>query len=497
MDAADRLVVLASAALTALVGGFRLGAPSLWFDEGFSLYTASGDLEHLLSLAADTEASGSLYYLLLRPWLALGQSEAALRSLALLFAVLTVPAFYGLARRLLDRATARIATPLFAVNLMLLSYAREVRGYSLALLLVTVSAYGLVRALDAHQRRWWALWSVAGALSIYAHLFAAFVLGTQALLVVVRLRGREQRRRALWATAILVVSFLPMAAFILTNTRQQISWIQPLGPRSFLDLARALTGVSFARAAAVVALGPSMALAGLGIVRLIQQARRRQDALPALLIPSWFLVPVAVAVALSIVVQPVLVPRYFIVIVPAYVLLLAVAISSLRHWTAVAIAIVLVVAPGLPSLAALYEDAGRRQDWRGAMATVGADFEANDAIAFAPGYWWVAVDYYAEQTLPLHAGPVTVYSDVDLARFRSPAIDYRATSSFGTIDAQRVWFITPEPGHVHADRAVMPRTTDEPARSPDTSGDDGARWRSVEVWEFQGLVLELLERTDD
>ena len=128
----------------------------------------------------------ALYHVLLNSWIsALGSSEATIRMLSVLFAVMTVPALYAVGARLFSRRVGVVAAVLLALNTALYSYAREARSYSLTLLLVLGASYFLVRATSQPQRRiFWAAYGVTAVLSVYAHFFAALVLLAHAVSLV-------------------------------------------------------------------------------------------------------------------------------------------------------------------------------------------------------------------------------------------------------------------------------------------------------------------------
>src|SRR5882724_11633522 len=68
-----------------------LARKPFWFDETFSVEVARLDWRNFLHLLWWREANMSLYYVLLRVWLHLGQSEFFVRSLSVVIAVATLP----------------------------------------------------------------------------------------------------------------------------------------------------------------------------------------------------------------------------------------------------------------------------------------------------------------------------------------------------------------------------------------------------------------------
>jgi mannosyltransferase len=104
--------VLAGLGLAVAVSlALRIGAlhSGYWIDEGISVGIASHPLTDI-PRALIEDGSPPLYYILLHGWIVLfGASEAATRSLSLLFALATVPAAWWGARSIFDARAGAIA----------------------------------------------------------------------------------------------------------------------------------------------------------------------------------------------------------------------------------------------------------------------------------------------------------------------------------------------------------------------------------------------------
>src|SRR5262249_37361338 len=136
-------VVLSSVLM--LVG---LGRRPLWFDETVSVEAAKLPAASLAHYVASTESNMSLYYVLLHLWSSLDGGAAFARGLSVVFGIATLPLLFALARRLFGIRTAVIAVLVLAANVNFVGHAREARGYSLAVLLVTAAALFLVLAVQ-------------------------------------------------------------------------------------------------------------------------------------------------------------------------------------------------------------------------------------------------------------------------------------------------------------------------------------------------------------
>ncbi|RME98560.1 MAG: hypothetical protein D6768_17055, partial [Chloroflexi bacterium] len=101
----------------------------------------------------------------------------------LLLGMLVLPFTYNLGRRIYNQTVGILAVFLLAIIPVHLAYSVVVRGYSGLILLVTVSVYFGVKAMQ--QNRWphWVLFLVVNLLVVYFHMFGAFAAGVQLGLV--------------------------------------------------------------------------------------------------------------------------------------------------------------------------------------------------------------------------------------------------------------------------------------------------------------------------
>src|SRR5438132_933572 len=166
---------------------YRLGAPSIWYDEAFSVELARQPLPLLWHIIWGPEPNMELYYLFLHFWLGftgfigLHPTEFVVRFPSAIFAALSSVILFLLGRRYLNINAAIVGTGLYILNDLQLIYAQQTRSYSLQLLLICISWYALFASLtqDNHQKRWWACFIGATTLAIYAHLFSLVILLAQ------------------------------------------------------------------------------------------------------------------------------------------------------------------------------------------------------------------------------------------------------------------------------------------------------------------------------
>jgi len=151
---------------------------SLWLDEANTVDIAkSAPVEILDKLSRDV--SPPLYYLLLSPWTKLlGDSETALRGLAIFFYLAGIGATWCAGVLLLGAEGARLAAFLYAVNPIVGRQAQNVRMYTLASLLASLS-FALFLRIRNHQSvctRDYVLFGIVTFLGLNTHYWFVFVL---------------------------------------------------------------------------------------------------------------------------------------------------------------------------------------------------------------------------------------------------------------------------------------------------------------------------------
>lgn len=175
--------ILLATALGLLVRLLFLGSKSLWLDEAWSLMVAQGKLTDLWSGVAD-KMNPPGYYLLLMPWVRLGESEFWLRLPSVLLGTAAIPMTYRLARLLYSEAVGLSAAWLLALSPILVWYSQEARAYALLIVLALGSMISLVNALRQQGAKWWAAHALLTASMFYTHYSALWILPVQAGLVL-------------------------------------------------------------------------------------------------------------------------------------------------------------------------------------------------------------------------------------------------------------------------------------------------------------------------
>jgi mannosyltransferase len=396
-----RLAVGAELVLGAVLGSLFLGTHSLFLDESVSATLATTPWHNFTTVVTHREANMALYYLLLRGWVVFGHSEIALRSLSVLLAVGALWVVILLARDLFGRRVALVAGLLLAVDPLFVQFAQDVRGYSLALLLVSASCFFFVRGIrqaDPPPRLCWTAYTIVTALAAYSNFWAALVPVGQALSLAFLPPGRIPWRRVLASAAALVVLLVPLGLLIESTDSAGVNWA------AGSSAGRLFTHIRSSVPHAVLDL--VVLVAAVAVVAVVVLARRRPEVgrvfarqWPLCFTACWLLVPVAAVVMLSLVDRPLLVVRYLMVSLPPAIVLVAVGVERVstlgwRGARAMATAL-LVVLVGLSALGvAQWYSLGGPQDFRSPVAYLASRVQPGDGVLIFAPYERIPVEWY-------------------------------------------------------------------------------------------------------
>ena len=234
-----------------LLLAFALGAGGLnldpiWADELASVsfmgafdppYDAAQAVTTLLDYSPD---QGPLYFVLGAYWARLvGFSHFALRFLSLLPGVLMLATLYRLGADLLSRRTALLASLLLATSAFVTLYLHDIRMYTLWMWLAIAHCWlywRLAHGIRA-SRRCWILFVVSVPLLLYTHFFSAILLSAIGVYHLLFAR-HSPRWRALilgfCAGGLMFLPYLPLVAQGIGHqasvTRNPLSALEPIPP---------------------------------------------------------------------------------------------------------------------------------------------------------------------------------------------------------------------------------------------------------------------------
>lgn len=406
---------------------WNLTAVSLWHDEAFSVLMVKYDLSEMISrLILDVHPP--LYYLAYYGWQQVfGNQVFDLRFFSLVLGILTLIAIWFLVRKTFeDKMLTFWAVLVSAVNPFLILYSQEGRMYALGLLLVVLASYFLIKAVRRKEAVDWFFFIVLASCATYVHyylLFSVFAL----LLFIAYKAYQDKENRSYFIKSILVsVSFLialylPWLKHFFSqfNQVQDNYWIPEMVagsvPNTLINL---LTGGVFGLGDSqwwlrVIIVGLILFIFIRGLIYLKEKSVEGM-----VLILINFLTPFVLAILVSFK-QSVYLDRYFIFIVPFYLIILVAGLYSFKP-KSLRVAAILLFA-GIMTFSYIQHwqqsEIEDKPGMRGASTYLNNSYQDNEKILVTSSFVYFTFKYH-NQT---EAKPM-LYSPGELSHFSGTAL---------------------------------------------------------------------------
>jgi 4-amino-4-deoxy-L-arabinose transferase-like glycosyltransferase len=482
---------------------YRLGTPSIWFDEAFSVELARQPLPLLWHIIWGPEPNMELYYLFLHFWLGftgflgLHPTEFVVRSPSAIFAALSSVMVFLLGRRYLGITAGIVGAGLYLLNDLQLTYAQQTRAYSLQLLLICVTWYALLAALTqtSHQKRWWACFIAATVLAVYAHLFSLIILLAQVVAIAGLLflpgpwRARTRQPWRAFVVSLLSVGLLVIPMLLVSSHGSKTEWL--LAPH-LQDIYTLFLTISANSNIYLLLIFGCCALGIFASILVYLPSRRdggqaqgpHPDATPPLVpthgqVPRveiafallcWLVVPVVASFIISQGSTRLFSSRYLVTILPPLFLLVGMGVSVLRWRTVqvvLTIGLFLIALHHVPQ----YYQTAQVEDWNSTVHWLEQRYQAGDGLVCYDSDveqgCQVSVEYY------LHAYP-------SAAHFTGDSPGEFSWASFGPANPRSGPEAALDPGALAAYAAQHPRIFFITGRIPNDAA--GARASAAQHW---------------
>lgn len=410
---------------------YHLGTPSIWFDEAFSVELARQPLSLVWRLITGPEPNMELYYLLLHFWLQLTSlfgfqpTEFIVRFPSALSASCCALIIYMLGRRAVGLIGGCLAACLYILSDLQLTYAQQTRGYALQSLLLCLSFLALWQAIlgQKHQARWWTIYTIAGVLAVYTHLFSVLVLLAQGIALAGILlvpnawqkQSRSQFKAMLLSAVNMGVLLLPV--IILTRHGSKTGWLPVPHLSDIYHLFQTFSGNQkfyfygslACICAAILIVTTSYLLQYQPRLResVIQKSNStetllsQQNLLPWLwLLLCWLVIPIVASFIVSQGATRLFSSRYLVVVLPAFFLLVASGVTALRNRGVQALLIIELLFLTYSTVPTYYRSA-QVEDWNVSSAWLVEHYQPGDGLVCYDNIQGcqISMEYY------LHAYP--------------------------------------------------------------------------------------------
>ncbi|MCC6792573.1 MAG: glycosyltransferase family 39 protein [Thermomicrobiales bacterium] len=217
-----RAIGIASFAGVALIGAAvrisHLSNLSLWLDEGFSVLYSRQEWAAVSGTKGFYSPHPPGYFTLVKVSDLLFADEIAGRMISVIAGIATIPVFYLLMAKVLDRRAAFVSALVLALSPIHLYYSQEARMYALVVFLIAVTYLALVSYNHRPHWAWAAVYGVAASLALWVDYSSFYALAPQVLYILVQLYRHRRAAAPLFVAGVLaVLSYAPWIPQVLDS----------------------------------------------------------------------------------------------------------------------------------------------------------------------------------------------------------------------------------------------------------------------------------------
>lgn len=261
------------------------------------------------------------------------------RIFSAIIGVAGIYAMYLLGKEIKDEKVGLIAAALLTLNYFHISHSQEVRMYGLLTLFTILSFYGLVRFLKESNLKRAIVYGFFTGLMLLTQFFGLFVLAAQLFILLVFFIKTEKTGRmnffykSLISGGIMIVLFMPALNIFIATTKRKYAAMKPVTIDGIEQIFK-----DFVRESNYLLILALIAIAFYLFVVIKNRAVKKennttelQNSKVTFILLSWILITLMIPIVRSYLVTPMIVSRYFIVILPAILVLIALGIASMKN----------------------------------------------------------------------------------------------------------------------------------------------------------------------
>jgi mannosyltransferase len=309
---------------------YHIDYQSVWLDEICSILEANPDIKwsDLEATIMVSDPHPPLYFALMKILFQLfGYTTLVARVFSAIVGVGGVYALYLLGKEINNKNTGLLAAFLLAINSFHIYYSQEVRMYALLVLLTVLSYYKLVVYLKENTYKNAILYGLFTGLMLLTQFFGLFVLVSQVIILLFVFIKKEKPYKLLFfkqliaSGLVIIISFLPALNIFIETTKKKYTAIQPTTIDTVFLIFKDFVQQSYIL----------LFLYSCLIVVCIYYALKEKMKQNYLLLFSWIIITLALPILRSYLVTPMIVSRYFITILPAFIILVSIAILKFKY----------------------------------------------------------------------------------------------------------------------------------------------------------------------
>ena len=322
---------------------YKIDFQSPWIDEIFTLANTGKEksFKEIYFFLKENDPHPPLYYYIIHIVnLFFDNTSLVARAVSAVFGVAGLFAIYYLAQELFNKKVGIIAVALLSINYFHIYYSQEARMYSMLFLTTTLSFYFLIKLIKKPTIKSVILHAIFALLMIYSHFFALFTLFSQyiiLLLFIVKPFNIERKKMLIYSIMSGIITgilYIPSFNIFLENTKRTSTWI----PLPTVDVYTQIFKEFFGQSEVVVFFVLIIFMYYLFIlfnknskINLEINPNEEKQIFSFLVLFIWIIITLILPLISSFVKLPMLISRYFINILPAIILLIAIGLYYIKN----------------------------------------------------------------------------------------------------------------------------------------------------------------------
>lgn len=397
---------------------YNLDSISLWHDEAFSALLTRYDIKEMV-YRTGLDVHPPFYYLALKAWAPVfGDSLFSLRLPSVIFSIVSVLIFYFLVKKVFQNKNLALFTSiLLAFNSFFMQFAMEMRMFALGNLLIIASTYLLIKSLESKKITAWILYAITICLAIYTHYYTVFSIAAQGIYFLYHIFQKEKFKISQWfknqdfqkgtlSYILAAIFYIPWLKTFLFQVQQvqESYWIPEINiwsiPNTFFKLT---TGLNIDPSKYWYILLGLMGLVLGAIVFSLKESKTKEKWLFFSLLTMPF-----VGAGLMSVKSSIYLDRYFIFVLPFYLLFLAISIFSIKNKTIKNILIVVTVLANMVAFPIYWSNlnVNQKPGMAGASEYLNQNVDSEDKIYVGSSFIYFTFKYYNQTNInPLLFAP--------------------------------------------------------------------------------------------
>lgn len=322
---------------------YHIDFQSVWLDEIHTINESNPkiSISELYASLLASDPHPPLYFILVQLFFKIfGYTTFVLKTFSALMGIGGLFAIYFLGKELMNKKVGLIAVALLSVNYFHIYYSQEARMYSMLFFTTTVSFYFLVRLLKKPSIKTVILHAVFAALMIYTHFFALFALFAEyviLLLFIIKPHNIDRKKMLLFSILsgiITLILYIPSFKIFIETTKRTSIWI----PMPTIDVYTQIFKEFFGQSEIVLFLVLTLLI--LFFMKLYNRENKKELAINPneekqvfsfIFLFCWIIITLLIPLISSYVKLPMLISRYFINILPAIILLIAIGVYYIKN----------------------------------------------------------------------------------------------------------------------------------------------------------------------